>query len=232
MPRYTTAYSAFSARLDEVDVLRRFAAAKEKTDAVTLRNEIKALCRGAIVLLSGHLEAFVRELGEVALDSLHAKRVSRDRLSSRLYYHISKDILDAIRDTSDPEKIAEKVFAFIQSDLTFWSRNGPFPDPVPTERFNKAFSSPAFKKINSYFNRFGYADYHRDLGHLLKADYLPTVTMVDHLVDTRNKIAHGDPMASKTPAEVKDMMIMIRTYCRATDSCFAAWWKSQFCAIR
>jgi len=42
--------------------------------------------------------------------------------------------------------------------------------------------------------------------------------MVDHLVDMRNKIAHGDPTATKTPADVKLMVKAIRDYAVATDN--------------
>lgn len=232
MARYTSAYSSFLDRMEEVEVLRRSAAYKEKRDPVNCRNEINALCRGAIVLLCSHLEAFIKELGEVALDSLHDKSVSRTKMASRLYYHISKDIIDELRDTDNPDEIVGKVFAFIQSDLSFWSRNGPFPQPIAADRFNKGFSNPAFRKIRSYFGRFGYSEYSRDLASLLKAQYSPTINMVDHLVDTRNKIAHGDPAAIKTPSEVKDMIRLIRICCVSTDAVFATWCGATLCRIR
>lgn len=139
MARYTAAYSSFVARLDEVDTLRRFALEKERKDPVGFGREVSALCRGSVVLLSSHLEAYVKEAGELALDSLHTKAVSRNSVTSKFYYHISKNYLDEIQDTSDPEKIAEKVFDFLHSDLGYWSRFGPFPQSIPTDRFNKGF---------------------------------------------------------------------------------------------
>ena len=154
------------------------------------------------------------------------------KFASRVYYHISKDRLDDIRSTLDPEKAAMKVFAFIDNDLEYWSKDGPFPGPVPADRFNQGFANPAFKKITNYFNRFGYEDYRGDLLVCLKASFQPTVTMVDHLVDTRNKIAHGNFAASKTPGEVKDMASMTQSFCRSTDAVFATWWRKSFCAIR
>lgn len=232
MARYTTAYSSFVTRLDEVETLRRFAAIKERADPIALRNDINALCRGAVVLLCGHLEAYVKELGEIALESMTLKNVPRTKLSSRLYYHISKDLLNEIQNTGDPERIADKVFAFIQSDLAYWSKVGPFPEEIPTARFNIGFANPAFKKIKRYFNRFGYGEYRGDLAARLRADYLPTITMVDHLVDTRNKIAHGDPSASKTPGEVATIMSITRSFCGSTDAVFASWWRTNFCSIR
>ena len=232
MARYTSAYSSFVQRLDEITILLRFSFQKEKADPVNLRNEINALCRGSVVLLSAHLEAYIKEVGELALDSLHQKCVPRSAIASRFFYHVSKRLISEIQETADHDKIADKIFSFIQTDLGFWSRTGPFPSALPTEQFNKGFSNPAYDKIKAYFNRFGYADYQRDLAFILKARYSSSINMVDHLVDTRNKIAHGDTTATKTPAEVRDMVVIIRQYCQATDSAFAKWWGANYCGIR
>ena len=172
MARYTTAYFSFVSRLDEVEMLRQFALEKEKLDPIGLRNGINALCRGAVVLLSGHLEAYVKDIGEVALMSMTTKSVPRAKVSSRLYYYVSQDLLTELKDTADPEKIADKMFAFIDSDLTYWSKTGVFPQPIQIERFNEGFASPAFPKIKQYFNRFGYDTYAKDLSVRLRADYI------------------------------------------------------------
>jgi RiboL-PSP-HEPN len=168
----------------------------------------------------------------VALISIHSKAVSRKALASQFYYHISKDILDEVKDTSEPSKIANKLFNFLQSDYNLWGRTGPFPCPIPADRFNKGFSNPAYNKVSAYFNRFGYSNYKKDIAHRLQADYSATVNMVDHLVDIRNRIAHGDPTATKTPSDVKDMVKLIRIYCLATDTVFASWCKKYLCSIR
>jgi hypothetical protein len=232
MARYTTAYSSLISRLNEVHLLRRLASAREKTDPITLRNEINVFCRAAIVLLCAHLEAYIKELGEVALTGIELKAVPRSEIASQFYYHISKDVLNDLKNTSQPDRIAEKLFLFLSDDLPYWDRNGPFPQPLPVERFNKGFSNPGFDKIRAYFNRFGYGQYQGDLGGVLRANYNVTVNMVDHLVDTRNKIAHGDLSVTKTPSDVEQMINIIRSYCGATDSVFAAWFKSKYCPIR
>jgi hypothetical protein len=208
------------------------AATKERKDPIGLRHEINAICRGAIVLLSAHLEAYIKDLGEVALDAFHTQSVPRTRLNGAIFFHLSKDILDEVSDTQEPSRIAEKVFNFLASDLPLWSRSGPFPIPIPVERFNKGFSNPAFDKIRAYFNRFGYKEYKNDLAHRLKADFKPIQNMVDHLVDTRNKIAHGDSLATKTPKELIEMIAIIRRYGIATDAIFTAWCKINLCKIK
>jgi hypothetical protein len=232
MSRYTSAYSSFVSRLDEVEFLRKLASTRERRDPINLRNEINVFCRASIVLLSAHLEAYIKELGEVALTGIHMKSVSRTDLASRFYYHISKDMIDEVKDTADHDKIADKIFAFLNTDLSYWSRTGPFPEALPLDRFNRGFSNPAFDKIKGYFNRFGYSGYTTDLAHSLNVNYIVTINMVDHLVATRNKIAHGDLAATKTPTDVKDMVTIIRGYCAATDSVFGSWCKTNLCPIR
>lgn len=230
--RYTIAYQALKARLIEVEILLRSAAKKERRSPVNSRHEINALCRGSIVLLCAHLEAYIKELGELAIDSLHTNSVTRDKIAPQFFFHISKHFIQELRETGDPEKSAEKIFLFLESDADLWSRDMPFPRPVPVERFNRGFASPAFPKIQSYFSRFGYSTYGNQLAKRLRADYMTTKNMVDHLVDTRNKIAHGDPLATKTPSDVFAMIEIVKNFCRATDFIFSTWWRENFCKIR
>ena len=151
-----------------------------------------------------------------------------------MYIEPSEDFgkIEEIKDTSDKSKIADKVFEFLNNDIEYWSRSGPFPRSIPTQKFNKGFSNPSYKKIKSYFNRFGYDNYKGDLARVLQANYQITINMVDHLVDTRNKIAHGDQGVTKTPGDVGDMERILKEYCVATDSVFGDWFKSKFCPIR
>lgn len=122
-------------------------------------NEINALCRASVVLLSSHVDAFVKELGELALDSFVTKSVPRGGFSPRFFYHISKDIIDDLKEMSDHDKIAEKIFDFLSSDFEFWSKVGIFQTQISADRYNKGFSNPVFKKVRAYFNRFGYDSY-------------------------------------------------------------------------
>jgi hypothetical protein len=232
MARYTPAYTSLVGRLKEVEILYRAAGADERKDPIGLRNQINALCRGAIVLLSSHLEAYVKELGEVTLTAVQLKSVIRNSIASQFFYHISKDFIVEIKNTSDPAKIADKIFAFLNTDNEFWARSGHFPNPLPVDRFNKGFSNPAYQKIDHYLKRFGYTSYQADLARELRANYNSTVNMVDHLVDTRNKIAHGDPLTTKTPSDVREMTRVIKEYSRVTDSLFAIWCRDNLCAIR
>ncbi len=232
MSRYTASYSAFLSRIDEIELLRRAAAKKERANPVAMRDEINALCRGSIVLLSSHVEAYIKEVGETALDEIFRRAVDRSAFAMQTFYHISKDVIDEIKDTSDHVKLADKVFSFISSDAVYWSKAGPLATAVQSDRFNKGFSNPKFEKVKAYFHRFGYSDYRFDFYTRLGADARPTENMLDHLVDIRNSIAHGDQSATKTPADLKDMISIVGKFCRTTDDIFSTWCKRKFCPIR
>lgn len=232
MPQFTRSYSEFKVHLSEVDALRSMAAQKERENAFGFRGEINALCRGAIVLLSSHVEAYVRDLGKLALEALYTKRIDRAGLVPRLFYHISKDVLDEMSDTTDHDRMADKVFSFLANDGGYWDKGGPFINEIPYERFNRGFSNPKFEKLCTYFNRFGYSDYKRDFRGILKAQSSITENMLDQLVQARNNIAHGDHAVTKTPAELDQMITIISACCRTTDKVFADWWKTKYCSIR
>ena len=232
MARFTRAYSEFLDGLAEVDTLTRLATSHERRDPIRQSRQINAMCRGAVVLLSGHVEAYVRDVGEVAWESMFERQIYRTALPDRVYYHISKDLLDEICGARDPDRVARRVFAFIDRDSSYWSRVGPFSNPIPADRFSGGFSNPTFSRVKKYFKRFGYGDYGQDVASVLGARFQPTVTMVDHLVDTRNKVAHGDTNVMKTPRELRQMASIVKLFCRTTDSVFGTWWRKRYCAIR
>lgn len=174
----------------------------------------------------------MKELGEHALERLLEKKVCRSKLSDQFFYHISKDLFDEIEQTVQPEKIAPKIFHFVGKDAAYWEKIDQFPMPIDSERFNKGFSNPHFKKIKSYFRRFGYKTYEGDIKSLLARDASLTINMINQIVDTRNLIAHGDPSATKTPKDLKAVLKIATTFCRTTDDVFCNWFKSELCSLR
>ena len=145
---------------------------------------------------------------------------------------MSKDRIENVRSGSDPEKIAGNMRVFFESDSRMWEPIGGFPNPVSASEFNKGFSNPKFDKAKAYFGRFGYLDYRRDFFSQLGRHGQTTINNLDQIVDTRNSIAHGDPNATKTPAEIIDMIKIAKVFCRTTDNIFAKWCGDNLCCIR
>ncbi|WP_223427916.1 HEPN domain-containing protein [Tateyamaria pelophila] len=144
----------------------------------------------------------------------------------------TKHLVSSIKDTSDTTRLATQLFDLINRDLPYWQSEGPIGSPLSEERFNKGFASPSFNKIASYFGRFGHVDYKRDLGFILAGDFATCKTLINHIVDIRNKIAHGNPSLSKTPSDLLDAASTVQVFCRSTDDVFARWCKQNLCPIR
>lgn len=231
--RFTTAYSEFVVRSQEVLILVRRAASLERSkEVISKGTEIDALCRGAIVLLSSHIEAYVKELGECALDAIYDRNICRSRLNERFFYYISKDWLNRVQDATEPDDVSLKVFEFLAGESEFWGRTGPLPRPIDSQEFCKGFSNPKFDKIRKFLNRFGYDGLRHHINVSLKADAVITLSNVDQIVDTRNAIAHGELSATKTPREVQILVTSAKQFCRTVDDGFASWFKANICPIR
>lgn len=226
-------YSDFVERLAEVALLRKKARFLEiSRDSLTCGPEIRALCRASIVLLSSHVEAYVKELGEHTLDNLHSRNLPRTKLSKVFFYYVSRQRIDAIRDSVQPLAIAESVEEFVAKDVLFWSGDRALPSPVASTDFSKGFANPKFEKVQKYLLRFGYSEFRRDFYRELGRDALQVHNGIDAIVDTRNSIAHGDQSATKTPAEVKEFEDYARKFCRTTDDIFGKWCRKNLCSIR
>lgn len=232
MARYSAAYSNFLERLTEVELLRKQAVILERKNPIQSGKNINALCRGSVLLISSHVEAYIKELGEHALHCIVTKNVCRSKFDERFFYYISKDIIDEIEKINDPSKVAKKIFAFIDRDVDHWKRIDDFPTPINSVLFNKGFSNPKFIKIKAYLGRFGYIKYKSDMFLHLRANGQPVINMIDQLVDLRNLIAHGDFTATKTPSDILEILKMVKIFCRTTDDCFCSWFKTSFCTLR
>lgn len=233
MSRYTSAYSSFVDRMVEVSTLTSRARSIELSkEAFSKGKEIDALCRGAIVLLSSHIEAYVKELGECALDAMHSKNVCRSKIHGAVFYHATKDKIDRIRKQEGPEEIAAKVFEFVDSGVGIWGKSAALPGPINAEIFNKGFANPKVEKVKKFLGRFGYRQMQHDLNRKLRGDCVIVLSNVDQIVEIRNAIAHGEASATRTPKDVKNLVEHAKIFCRNVDDGFANWCRANLCSIR
>lgn len=233
MTRYTQIYSDYTSRLTEVSLLRKKASALERSSRSLLHGpEISALCRASVVLLSSHVEAYVKELGEHTLDAAHQQSIPRAKAAPQFFYYVSKEKIESIRNSTQPDAIARSVQAFVDSDILHWQSTGLLHGPISSTAFNSGFSNPKSEKVRSYFGRFGYTDFRRDFMRALGRKGIIIEQGLDLIVNTRNAIAHGDSSATKTPSEVKEMEDNAKIFCRTVDQIFSSWCRAYFCRIR
>ena len=233
MARYTSAYSQFIRRMDEIDLIRSVAREIEKKGPTRPNLETtRGLCRGGIVLLCSHIEGYIEDLATLGLNNLADNHVPKSAIESLFKYHLSRDLIAQISDSNDPQRIAERVDGFLLRDGHIWDSSPSFSPPLPVDEFVGRFSTPTHDNIRRFLGRFGYLTFSRDLAVQLKANMPICTNMVDQVVDRRNKIAHGDLLAFGTPNDLEEMSRLIRIYCRHTDQVVGNWFKSVGCIIR
>ena len=233
MPRYSPIYSEWKLRLREVQNLTTLANATSK-GKITNANVamVDALCRGAIVLLSSHLEGYVKGLAARGIETIEQNEVTKSRLGESFRYHLSRDLIMQIQRSSRPESVSSRIDAFLERDILIWNDSDVFIGPLSSDTFVRGLSAPNHGSIKTLFGRFGYSAFEGDLNRTLKGDFSACRGMVDHVVDQRNKIAHGDHIISGAPQDLQNMQTWLTLYCRATDKIVCDWFKNIGCVLR
>ena len=155
------------------------------------------------------------------------KAIPKQSVSIAFKYHLSRDLIDDINRTTDPESIATKIDAFFVRDGHIWDSSPNFTSPLPIGTFVGNFATPKHDNIRRFFGRFGFETFQNSLAAQLKGNDLTCRNMVDHIVDQRNKIAHGDFVAAGTPGDLQDMLRYLKLYCRNIDTVVSDWFKKQ-----
>lgn len=232
MPRFTPAYSRFVRRLEEVDTLAKFAKRTSFRAPLTNPTLVNAVCRSGVVLLSSHIEGYIEDLGELAIERVANKRIAKTQLSLGFRYHLSRDIINVIRQATDPEKSAKKIVELFTRDSLIWNQDPLFPPTLSGQIFLSDFANPNHERICNFFGRFGYTEFNYDLQKILGRDFLVCSNMVNQVIDQRNKIAHGDLLSVTTPSDLQEMLRLVKQYCKSVDAIVAAWFSGIGCTIR
>ena len=236
--KYTDAYLTFAERLTEIKTLQKLAFDFERKKPSSVKESIENIekanfiCRGAIILLTSHVEMYIKEIGNLTLEKIVEEEICRSKISNRISYYISRNRISEIKEANEPDKITKKILKFIQEDFSLWEQTGPLPNQLSNEEFNAGFSSPEYESIKKYFRRFGYDKYDGELKRKLKKKYSTITSKIDTVVSLRHQIAHGDAHASQTPSDLIESIKTINEFCRVTDIVFAKWCKKYLCAIK
>lgn len=232
MPRYTSAYSELLTNIKEVETLYKLAFSFSKKISDDNFSKIDALSRGAIVLLSSRLEAYIKSLGELGIDRLTDASIKISKIDYRIQYHSTKSIVKLISQANDIEKTSKLIKNFATDYSDIWIPENTLTKSMINNSFQEGFSVPLFINIKSYLARFGFENFEHNMRTVLTRDFNHIVSQMDLLVKTRNSIAHGDPIVSKTPSEIKEFIKQLKLYCRTIDTLFANWFKGRYCSLR
>lgn len=233
MARYTSAYSGLAPRLQEIETI--VTTARAITGRRTVRDPVgrtNSLCRGGIVLLSSHVEAYIKELSVVALERVGRNRMPKASFDDVFKYYLSRDLIRDIQSSQRPDSIARNVHRLYERDGHIWDASTLFTQPLSYETFVADVPSPNHDGVCQTLRRFGYTEFHHDLQAALNRDFMACRTQLDHVVDQRNKIAHGDFTVAGSPTDLDVMRHYVKAYCRQADQVVGDWFRTKGCPIR
>lgn len=233
MARYSSAYSDFIVRLKEVDKVASTARRYERMKPIGSQSStVSALCRGGIVLLSSHIEGYITDINELILERILSKNIRISRLPDAFLYYHSRDILDEIADTTDPEAISKKVKNLFTRDSHIWDDGDFFTSQLDHKRFMKGFRTPKPKNIYTLLRRYGHQTVKSDIQQSLRGQFILHEANLENTVDSRNKIAHGDQSITKTPDDLRRLNGSVKTFCREIDKSICNWFRRKQCTLR
>ena len=231
MAKYSSAYSDLISRMKEIHAIVSMGRAFARPTPSNL-DKTSALGRAGVVLLCSHIEGYIETLGNLAIARIAGNSVPKASMAREFRYHLSRDLIEEINKSPDPDKIAEKIDGLMRRDLSIWDNSTYFASPLPVESFTRTFSTPRHNNIRQFFRRFGYTNFDGELASRLQGDFPVCTNMIDRVVEERNKIAHGNALAKVTPNDLQAMSVWVRLYCRNTDHVVGDWFRGKGCTIR
>ena len=232
MPALSPAFQRFEARLGEVKHLTSLSRKKVSGRSLALASEehAAALCRAATVLLSSHIQGYVEDLSDVVLGSLVSGSIPSSRIPDSFRYHASRKSIDSIAAVVGEHRV-QKIRDY-QSQFGFLiTTGGVVSSEYEGLPFKDGFGNPTVAEIKKFLKRFGFENFEGEMKRRLKGEWLIVENAVNQTIDRRNKIAHGDPLATLTPADLKQYTFLVRKFCSNTDRVTTKHFRSIGCTI-
>ena len=208
------ALNALLLALKEVDLLQRIN--PTPTGAAPDQPEItRAVGRASVVLLSSHLERYIRSINEEAVSVVNSTAVLGPQLPQPLRLLHSKSIVEELAGTTwDNETRAAKLAMLAQTETWLWlpSETGS----LDHSRLLVWMKSPKSEQIQRYFRYWGIDDIFSKITYKQRTRSHLWLK-IDELVDKRNNVAHGDLSTEATQADVRTYSKVVETFCVRSD---------------
>ena len=178
---------------------------------------VRAINRSSVVLLTSHLERYLRALNEEATDAVNAVAIQGTTLPEALRLQHSRAAVDLMVETQWRNRSGQ-LESFISRDGWLWG--DATKGELEAERLLAWMRSPYPDRIKRFFAMWGIDDV---FGTVTRAPHTRARlwTRLDELVGKRNQIAHGDPTTGATFQDIASYLAVVKEFCTRSDRAMA-----------
>lgn len=174
---------------------------------------VRAINRASVVLLSSHLERYLRNLNEEAVGVINVATIDGSALPETLRLQHSKIPVDELGEAQWLNR-ATMLSQLVATDGWLW---GSLPKAnLDHDRLLRWMKSPSPERTLRLFKLWGVLDIFSVVTrrpHTRQRMWLK----LKELVDKRNDIAHGDSGAEATYKDIATYVAVVRTFCTRAD---------------
>ena len=169
---------------------------------------VRAINRASVVLLSSHLERYLRGVNEEAVATVNAATIDRSVLPETLRLQHSRIPVDEVA-AAKWENRAEMLSQLMETDGWLW---GPSPKAeLDHERLLRWMKSPSPKRALRMFRLWGIQNVFSRVTRQPHTRNHMWLKLAE-LVDKRNDIAHGDAGAEATYTDIATYFAVVREF--------------------
>lgn len=185
---------------------------------------VRAINRSSIVLLCSHLERYIHNINEEAIEKINACSISGDKIPIIIRLQHSRIAIDEIAKMKW-EKRSDKLKEFSTSQTWLWTTyDKQNLDPKNLLNWMK---SPNPKSIQRFYKMWGIDDIFDTITRTNRTRSNLWLK-IQELVDKRHNIAHGNSNTEATYKDIKTYINVVETLCKRSDKVFSNCLKKTF----
>lgn len=173
----------------------------------------RAINRASVVMLSSHLEKYLRAVSEEAVGIVNTHGVAAAVLPEIMRLQHSSGSVDDLARTQWNNR-AQKLGEFAQNEGWLWGTGTT--GTLDHERLLTWMKTPKSEMVRRLYRLWGIEDIFREITRT-PATRVRLTLKLDELVTKRNNIAHGDWHADATPRDITEYRQRVQEFCSRAD---------------
>jgi hypothetical protein len=178
----------------------------------------KAHGRACVVLLSSHLERYIRALNEEAVEWLNHQNCGLDRFTDEFLLMHSRGVVDDLAKMSWDRR-GPALRDFVSAHATFWGAGGS-TGAIQHDQLLVWMKAPKPESLVRFFKLYGIENIF-NAATRKKATRGALYLGIRELVEKRNNIAHGDAQTEALPTDVTRYLNAVSKFANSADGSLA-----------